>query len=83
MLRAADSIAAFICPPVRGEAVRSDLVTSPANRWNQRTVVPRIHFPPQIVDVDVDHVRHRLHVQPPNLLNVGRASEAVPETLFE
>src|SRR5260370_13429249 len=65
MVRARDSVAAS----PQNETVHPDLVASPANRSNQPTVVTRIHFSPQIVRIYVYPVRHRLHVQPPNLLD--------------
>jgi hypothetical protein len=47
----------------------ANLIAHAADGPNQGTIVAGVHLSPQVVDVDVDNVGHRVKVQLPDLLH--------------
>src|SRR5260370_32913359 len=58
-------------------AVSADLITNTTDRSNQRMAVAGIHFAPQVVDVHVHYIGHRVVIEFPDLFDDDGAGDGL------
>ncbi len=58
--------------------VFANLITNPADGSNEGRVITKIHFSPEVVDIDIHDVGHGVHIKPPDLLENRGAGDRLP-----